>query len=112
MFRTVEPSCPSDAARRLLMLSVIGLGLAWLAVPGPSLTSEGEVRLRVDPNLAPRRVLLALPGLGPARVAAIESARAASPFRSLADLDRRVKGIGPATAASLEPHLRFPAPQP
>ena len=96
--------------RQIAALAAIGLAvLAVLAAPG-SVTDIRDVRLRVDPNLGPRAVLLALPGLGPARVAAIEAARSSSPFRSLGDLDRRVKGIGPATAASLEPHLRFRSP--
>lgn len=63
--------------------------------------------LKLDPNVAPREVLAALPMLGPARVAAIEAARADAPFRSAEDLDRRVKGIGPATIAELRPFLRF-----
>lgn len=99
--------------RKIAALAAIGLAvlavLAVLAAPG-NVTDIRDVRLRVDPNLGPRGVLLALPGLGPARVAAIEAARSSSPFRSLGDLDRRVKGIGPLTAALLEPHLRFRSP--
>lgn len=64
-------------------------------------------KLRVDPNTAPAEVLTALPRLGPARVGAILDVRKDAPFASLDDLDRRVKGIGPATAAALRPHLRF-----
>ena len=98
---------PPASGPRLAALAAIGLAimLPW----GPARTSARltAVRLRVDPSLAPRQVLLALPGLGPSRVGKIEDARSSSPFRSLDDLDRRVKGIGPATAASLEPHLRF-----
>jgi DNA uptake protein ComE-like DNA-binding protein len=45
-------------------------------------------------------------------VAAIESARSSASFDSLGDLDRRVKGIGPAISSSLKPHLRFPSPSP
>lgn len=64
--------------------------------------------LRADPNTAPRLVLLALPRIGPARAGAILAARKQAPYRSLADLDARVPGIGPATAAALAPHLAFP----
>ena len=78
-----------------------------LMVPGPS-----SVVLRVDPNTAPAEVLEALPSLGPARVRAILAAREEAPFTSLVDLDVRVKGIGPAIAADLAPHLRFDPPQP
>jgi competence protein ComEA len=96
--------------RRLFAVAVVGFATIVFVSAPRNRSGMGDVRLRVDPNVAPRQVLLALPGLGPARVAAIEAARSSSPFRSLGDLDRRVKGIGPATAASLESHLRFHAP--
>ena len=63
--------------------------------------------LIVDPNTAPPGVLLALPRLGPALVGRIVEARRREPFRSAADLDARVRGIGPATIQGLRPHLRF-----
>jgi competence protein ComEA len=62
-------------------------------------------RLVVDLNSAPPEVLQALPHLGPATVARIVEARRAAPFRSLDDLGRRVRGIGPATVGSLRPFL-------
>jgi competence protein ComEA len=65
--------------------------------------------LQVDPNTAPAQVLLALPRLGPARTAAIIEARRQAPLRSAADLDRRVRGVGPVTARGIAPFLRFPA---
>lgn len=68
------------------------------------------VALRVDPNTAPPEVLMALPDLGPARVAAILEARRVAPFRSPEDLDRRVRGIGPAILRGLLPYLRFDEP--
>jgi competence protein ComEA len=37
----------------------------------------------------------------------IVEARTQAPFRSLDDLDARVRGIGPATIAALRPHLRI-----
>ena len=57
-------------------------------------------RLIVDPNTAPPLVLGALPHLGPAKVRCIIAARDHARFRSLDDLDARVKGIGPATLTS------------
>jgi competence protein ComEA len=66
--------------------------------------------LIVDPNTAPPVVLAALPHLGPAMVGRIVAQREKAPFRSPEDLDARVRGIGPATAASLRPFLRVEPP--
>jgi competence protein ComEA len=63
--------------------------------------------LVIDPNTAPAGVLEALPHLGPGLVARLIAEREVRPFRSAADLRRRVRGLGPATLAGLAPHLRF-----
>jgi competence protein ComEA len=63
--------------------------------------------LIVDPNTASPEVLGALPKLGPALVGRLVAARDEAPFRSLDDLDVRVRGIGPATLAALGPHLKI-----
>jgi len=55
---------------------------------------------RIDVNRAPGPWLEALPGVGPARAAAIIAARSESPFRSLRELER-VPGIGPVTRERL-----------
>lgn len=69
---------------------------------------EGMARLldggRVDPNDASLRLLESLPGIGPARAAAIDEARRRAPFRCLRDLEG-VPGIGPKTRAKLEAWL-------
>ena len=65
-----------------------------------------DVRLVVDPNNAPPGVLMALPRLGPALVGRIVVQRDIEPFDSVEDLDRRVKGIGPATIKSVRPYLK------
>jgi competence protein ComEA len=74
-------------------------------------TTQGEPEplptLMIDANSAPLEVLGALPGLGPALSGRIVEARELLPFRSLDDLDRRVKGIGPAKVAAIRPFLRF-----
>ena len=98
---------PHRGARRVLgVLAVAGAIALGVARPRPGL-SPPDVDLRVDPSTCPADVLLALPGLGPARVGAIEAARRRGPFRAAGDFDRRVKGIGPATMAGLAPYLRF-----
>jgi len=55
---------------------------------------------RLDLNRAPPQVLEVLPGIGPARAAALAEERIRRPFASLAEVER-VHGIGPATAAGL-----------
>jgi len=65
--------------------------------------------LRLDPNQADRASLEALPGIGPARAAAIETERCRRPFASLAELER-VPGIGPRSRERLEPWLELAVP--
>ncbi len=88
------------------LTAVVALGL--LGVSG---TAKGPYvvmpPLIVDPNTAPPAVLNALPKLGPAMIRRIVAAREEAPFRSLDDLDARVRGIGPATIVALRPHLRI-----
>ena len=64
--------------------------------------------LGLDPNRADAETLAALPGIGPARAAAIVAGRASGPYRAPRDL-LRVHGIGPKTVERLRPFLRFPA---
>jgi competence protein ComEA len=68
---------------------------------------QGAARLlygaALDPNREPLDVLQLLPGIGPARAAAIVAAR---PICSLADLDR-VPGIGGATLRAVAESLAF-----
>jgi competence protein ComEA len=66
--------------------------------------------LRLDPNRADAAALEALPGIGPARAAAIVAERDRRPFASL-DALTRVHGIGPRTVDRLRPWLEIaPAP--
>lgn len=55
---------------------------------------------RIDVNRAPGSWLETLPGVGPARAAAIVAARSESPFRSVRELEL-VPGIGPVTRERL-----------
>lgn len=95
--------------RRLLsgLAVVLAAGLGILSGPDGS-PAPGDPAVVVDANEAPPGVLDALPKLGPAMVARIVDERGRRPFRSMDDLDARVRGIGPATVAGLRPHLRFP----
>lgn len=69
-------------------------------------TKPSAAPVRLDPNVASLSELESLPGIGPALARRIVEARASSPFRSLADLDR-VKGLGSSKLEKLGPHLLF-----
>jgi competence protein ComEA len=73
---------------------------------GPPLRGPARLLfgLPLDPNRADARALQALPGIGPARAAAIVAERGRRPFRDVADL-RRVPGIGPVTLRRIDPWL-------
>ena len=61
----------------------------------------------VDVNAATETELTSLPGIGPAKAAAIIHHRTThGPFKSLSDLDA-VSGIGPATLANITPLVSF-----
>ncbi len=51
----------------------------------------------IDPNVAPRALLLTLPQLGPTALARLLAERDRAPFASLQDIDRRVARVGPVT---------------
>lgn len=71
-------------------LSVVVLGLAGFGC-APSLAA-------IDANTATQAQLETVPGIGPAIAARILAARAAGPYRDVADLAARVRGIGEASA--------------
>lgn len=83
-----------------------GQTLIW-SLTEPSIDVPVAPILKVDPNTAPIEVLLALPRLGPTLAERIEKERESQPFRSIDDLDDRVRGIGPATRRAIEPYLTF-----
>lgn len=82
-------------------VGVWSLGRGPEPVPGPA------TLLRIDPNTAPMQALLALPQVGPARAQAIAREREKRPFQSLEELARRVPGIGPARLAAMRPNLEI-----
>lgn len=78
-------------------LSLLFAGLIW------TLTAIAGVNV----NTATEAELTQLPGIGPAKAAAIVQHRTQNgPFASLADLDA-VSGIGPATLANITPLVQF-----
>jgi len=82
------------------MLRIIfAVAIGWIF----SLTALAGVNV----NSASLTELESLPGIGPAKAAAIINFRSDNgPFRNLADLDA-VPGIGPATLANLTPLVSF-----
>jgi len=86
--------------------ALAAMGLLAGPRPGEGFPPPPPV-LIVDPNTAPPQVLGALPKLGPALVGRIVAARGEMAFRSLDDIDARVRGVGPVTIAALRPHLRI-----
>ena len=83
-------------------------------LPGGGRPLRGPVRWlfgrRVSLDTADRRLLEALPGIGPARAEAIVAERRLRRFASVSEL-ARVHGIGPVTVRRLQPFLMIdPAP--
>ena len=100
--------CWTPAARGFLVVAALPVAAGFVALaPGDLPPPAPWPGMVVDANTAPVPVLEALPGIGPSLAGRIVAAR---PLRSLADLDRRVKGIGPAKTAALKPFLRFDGP--
>ena len=110
----------------ILLIVTAGLGVGYyfnrteIANPQPDVGRRGaELADRVDPNTADWPTLAALPQIGPAMARRIVEEREAfaaanpgvTPYREMDDL-LRVKGIGPATLANLEPYLILSASSP
>jgi competence protein ComEA len=92
----------------LLSLGLLVAG--WSSRTGSKTAILPPPKLILDPNTAPPEILTALPGLGPGLVRNWIAAREERPFRSLDDLERRVRGIGPATLARIAPYLEIATP--
>ena len=95
----------------LAISAAIGLMLGRADRPRPTSAKPGlEVsELKLDPNRATAEALTALPHIGPTLARRIVEARADGPFRSPEDIRARVRGIGPATLAQIQPYLRIEA---
>ena len=99
---------PCDAPRE--RTPVAGRSFAVDCAGGTGRTLRGPARLlfglRIDPNQADVATLEVLPGIGPARAAAIVAERERAAFGSVRALER-VPGIGPVTRAALAPWLEI-----
>jgi competence protein ComEA len=105
--RPPAADCPAPretATRGGHSLEVRCDGGAGGALRGPARLLFG---LPIDPNRADARTLEVLPGIGPARAAAIVAERERRPFAHAADLER-VAGIGPKTLRRMAPWLALP----
>ena len=83
-------------AGRLLLVAALALaGARGVALAGPGVPPASAPQ-RVDANRATEAQLQTVKGIGPAIAARILEARRDGPFHDLADLESRVKGVGPA----------------
>ncbi len=78
-----------------------------VSVSAPDPAERGGAGLVLDANTAPAEALETLPHVGPTLARRIVEARAEGAFRSLPDLQARVRGIGPVTLARITPYLRI-----
>ncbi len=101
-------------ARLVLAAAAVLAALAFgfsRAIDGaaPDATFATALELRLDPNNVPPEVLTALPHVGKSLVDRWVKARQEHPFRSEADAQARVRGLGPATFEQISPYFKFPA---
>jgi competence protein ComEA len=101
------PARRALASLILVLTTMIGVS-AWRGRK----TNTPNPRLLIDPNTCPPSVLPSLPRIGPVLASRIVEERSRRPFSSLDDLDLRVRGIGPTTAAAMRPYLRFESESP
>ncbi len=104
----VRPWSPAVRALVAVVVLALAAGLrvtahAWQR--GPQRSTRLAIVLKVDPNTVPAHVLEALPHVGPALSGRMIAERDMRAFDSLAELRRRVRGLGPATMARLSRHL-------
>lgn len=99
------PACarPGELTARAGHTVAVGCG-GGAPLRGPARLLFGKP---LDLNRADAATLEALPGIGPARAAAIVAERARRRFERVESLTR-VRGIGPRTLAALRPYLAVP----
>ncbi|MCP4239515.1 MAG: hypothetical protein GY772_03035 [bacterium] len=115
-----EPVGQGPAAAAFAVAAALWLVAPAPAGPTPSVSAtaapaSGPARLlfgaALDPNRAGAATLEVLPGIGPARAAAILAARCEHAFASVSDLER-VPGIGSHTLERIAPMLRVSGASP
>lgn len=74
----------------------------------PDASVANALDLRLDPNKVPPEVLTALPHVGTSLVDRWVKAREEHPFRTEADAQARVRGLGSATFEQISPYFKFP----
>jgi competence protein ComEA len=118
MNRPTRENEPAAAARRgraleraavfSVVAAVLLTALILHAALAPAREAAGDFIYRVPVNTAGAAELQLLPGIGAVTAQRIiEQRSAAGPFADARDLMRRVRGIGPKTAAQAAPHARF-----
>jgi hypothetical protein len=118
---------PWTASQRGVLIVLVGLLLTYLSirywrnpsyVPAPIPATPplaAQLEDHIDPNTADWPALAALPSIGEKRARDIVAYReqfnrehpGETVFKSSSDLTK-VRGIGPAIASQMMPHLRFP----
>ena len=91
----------------IAMMSLVGLSTATpsLSAAQSTSTQEQQASTALDINSATSVQLESLPGIGPAKAAAIVSHRERRPFRRIEDI-MRVRGIGRATFRNIKSQIR------
>jgi hypothetical protein len=93
-----------------VVVAALGLGFGGTGGEESRNAMIAEVPgLRLDPNTVPPQVLTALPHVGATLVERWVKAREERPFESLEDAGSRVRGLGAATLAQIEPYFELPA---
>ena len=107
-----QPVWWTDGTRRIsLVLGIFACGwllaAGWSSRTGSAVATRPPPKLILDPNTAPPELLMALPGLGPGLIRGWVEARDERPFETLEEIERRVRGIGPATLKRIAPSLEI-----
>jgi competence protein ComEA len=104
-----RPSATESRRSGLMLLAtVLTVAMIFMVTSRTEGPDQVEpIRLQIDPNTAPQGALEAFPRIGPALARRIIEAREVSPILDADDLDRRIRGVGPATIKAMLPYLRF-----
>ena len=104
------PRPPNTTVPLATLVALLAIPLTGLFQPIAVPRIQNRQSPRFNLNRDPPGALVALPGLGPVIVGDLIRAREESPFLDLRDVDRRVRGIGPARAREIAPFVEFAPP--